>query len=248
MKSVYKKKSVENFRKFTLIELLVVIAIIAILAAMLLPALSAARARARATTCLNNCKQIGLGTVMYANAYEDFLPPHTVTNIDYPNEQISWGGIFWKGGFVEDDTLSCPDSFRNIKFTNYRMTSKGCQDYSYNIPYGINRMLLNKSYKISSARNPAAAIVFADSSNAKNTSDDRGWYIIAQGWGTVSKSNIGSVASRHSGGANFVYMDGHVETIMTRCNIAPTSYSDSNNPYKDLPTYSSSSEFWGAKF
>ena len=82
---------------FTLIELLTVIAIIVMLAALLLPALSQARARAQGVFCLNNTRQLLLAWQLYADDHEGLLPYNLVmtengarTNLNWVNNVMTW--------------------------------------------------------------------------------------------------------------------------------------------------------------
>ncbi len=108
----------KNKNKFTLIELLVVIAIIAILAAMLLPALSNARAKAYETSCISQQKQIFLSLAHYADDFNGFFPRSTeglnyMTRFQKSSNADTGVRVLIERGYLADNTnwrklLCCP--------------------------------------------------------------------------------------------------------------------------------------------
>lgn len=92
---------------FTLIELLVVIAVIAILAGLLLPALSAAKEKARTIQCMNNQRQLALSWVMYASDHRDAMPANGTGNAESLRGDRLW---------VVGDSHLRLESFTNVNY------------------------------------------------------------------------------------------------------------------------------------
>ena len=98
---------------FTLVELLAVIAILALLIAILLPALSRAKAKAEEVVCLNNLKQLQVCAQLYSMDYDNFLPPNRFVydiNTQGPSSHGFSSKLTWCPGLAPFDTTT-----KNIK-------------------------------------------------------------------------------------------------------------------------------------
>jgi prepilin-type N-terminal cleavage/methylation domain-containing protein/prepilin-type processing-associated H-X9-DG protein len=222
-------------RGFTLIELLVVIAIIAILAAILFPVFARAREKARQASCQSNVKQLMLGIIMYSSDYDErnchlFIstgptwPMRIVDNTTPPDglrvEAYSWRAAIQP--YVKNIQLNaCPSAQDGLEYTS-RQGACGQGWRQVRGSYGYNMTNVSgrpDGQKLSWFQKPANLIAIADNNCCGKScfaisccvgSAPLQLSAVTQAWLDEGVWD-GIVSTRHNGGANMGFYDGHVK-------------------------------------
>jgi prepilin-type processing-associated H-X9-DG protein len=204
----------------TLVELLVVIAIIGVLVALLLPAVQAARATARAAQCKNNLRQIGLATLQFCDLHKGEFPEWSHGDEHRALEdKRSW--IYTLAPHLEsvDEIRICPeDEFheerRRIKATSYRVNDYLAAEVRYRVR-NINKLQATSR----------TIVVFEGADEPEPEEDDppaKYDHVHASQWFSPLNVKLHDVArqvkrdiqpDRHFAAANYLYVDGHVDVI-----------------------------------
>ncbi|MBQ0106226.1 MAG: DUF1559 domain-containing protein [Armatimonadetes bacterium] len=191
---------------FTLIELLVVIAIIAILAAILFPVFAQAREKARQTSCLSNCKQIGTALQLYCDDYEETMP-NTFESCDplEPGKKflISIANIGVFNAYSWRDAI-----YPYVKNVNMFICPSGRKDltgyaYNYCLVYDFNMNKRPSPIALSQIKNPSELVFCQDACQelANNCTRNEAWRFDIRLGG----------ANRHNDGGNVTFCDGHAK-------------------------------------